>query len=66
MMTEAERQSRKHKKYLKQLTASVSKVIEAIDKEMKKPSSTERGKNIAALTNWLELQNDMAKRFGLK
>jgi len=36
-----------------------------IDAEMKLPSSVERGKRIAKITNFLELQNDITMRLGL-
>lgn len=61
----ARRQAREVKKYLAALTKTVQRAIEAIDAEMLKPNSFERGKRIAKITNVLELQNDMALRFGL-
>ena len=57
---------RELKKYLKQLTEVVDKVIDALDGEMNMSSSADRGKRIARLINRLELANDNAKHFGLK
>ncbi len=37
----------------------------AIDIEMRKPSTNERGSNIAKITNYLEMANDRARHFGL-
>ena len=56
---------RAHKHYLKSLTQAVAKSIAAIDAEMKKPSTPDRGKRIAAITNNLEIENDKARYFGL-
>lgn len=61
----ARKQAREFKKYLGALTATVQRAIAAIDAEMLKPHSVERGKRIAGITNALELQNDMALRFVL-
>lgn len=54
-----------YKKWLKRLTQAVDKALDAIDEEMKKPSSNERGKRIAQICNFLNLENDAAKHFGL-
>ena len=56
---------RKIKKHLKNLTISVKQCLDAIDIEMKKPSSNERGKRIAKICNVLEMENDSARYFGL-
>jgi len=53
------------KKYLKRLTESVASFIVALDDVMKEPSSYERGKMIAKLNNFLDMQNDAAMKFGL-
>jgi hypothetical protein len=53
------------KKYLADLTESVLKYLSAFDSIMQQSSTFERGKNLAALNNWLELQNDEAMRYGL-
>jgi len=53
------------KKYLKQLVLACETAIDQLDIEMKKPASNERGKRIAVITNYLDLQKDQAKHFGL-
>ena len=53
------------KKYLTELSNAVSCSIKLIDKEMQTPSTRKRGQKIAHITNQLELQNDIAIRFGL-
>ena len=52
-------------KYLDSLTRSVTHALAALDEEMLKPSSVQRGKKIALICNLLQVQNDLAKRFGL-
>ena len=59
------RELRHAKKYLRELTRAVTQALAALDAEMKKPSTNERGQRIAKISNFLELQNDLAKRFGL-
>lgn len=59
------RKSRELRKHLKDLTAMTAAVIKALDAEMAKPSDLDRGKRIAKITNALEMQNDIAIRFGL-
>ncbi len=59
------RECRALRKHLKDLTSMTAKVIKAIDAEMDLPSSHERGKRIARLTNTLEVANDIARHFGL-
>lgn len=61
-MATAEKELRQR---LKALTAAVMKTIAAIDAEMKRPSTPDRGKRIAAITNALEIENDKARYFGL-
>lgn len=56
---------RELKRQLRELTKAVSACLAAIGSEMARPSTPERGKRIAAVCNHLNLQNDMAKRFGL-
>lgn len=54
-----------HKKMLIALTNFIIRFENAMDKEMKKPSTPERGRRIARLTNALTIQNQKALRFGL-
>lgn len=61
-----EKDARRFKKYLVQLTKDVQICLKAIDIEMRKPSTVERGKNIAKICNALEMQNDKARYFGLE
>lgn len=58
----SERELRKH---LRDLVEVAERVVRAIDAEMRRPPSPERGARIAQCTNALELQKDMAERFGL-
>ncbi len=52
-------------KHLRDLTGTVTQCLAAYDAEMAKPSSPDRGSRIAKISNALNLQNDIAKRFGL-
>lgn len=61
----AMRDARNLKKHLRDLTATVKICLEHLDAEMAKPSSPERGGKIARISNALNLQNDIARRFGL-
>jgi hypothetical protein len=54
-----------YKKQLQSLTSCVCVFIYALDQEMEKPSNLERGKRIAALSNFLDLKNDGAMHFTL-
>lgn len=54
------------KKNLRELTQAVSLFLDEIDCLMKQPSTNERGRKIAHLSNALQFSNDLAKRFGLK
>lgn len=54
----------KNGKHLRELIAAVENHIKALDREMKAPSTVQRGERIAALINQLELAKDLAKRFG--
>ncbi len=59
------RKSRELKKHLTDLTKTVTVCVAQIDAEMCLPSTPERGGRIAKICNALNLQNDIAKRFGL-
>jgi hypothetical protein len=56
---------RELREHLRGLVSVCESTLRLLDEEMKKPSDAERGKRIAAICNRLELQKDMAKRFGL-
>lgn len=53
------------RKHLRDLVNVVERAVERIDAEMRKPSSPERGQAVAGITNALDLQKDLARRFGL-
>jgi len=55
----------KYRKALKELVDSINKALEAIDIEMKKPSTMERGKKIAAICNFLDRAKDVVRFFTL-
>ena len=57
--------SKRYKKYLKELTKQVKVCVKALDDHMELPSTQERGKNIAKILNQLEMVNDQARHFGL-
>jgi len=59
------RDNRELKKHLRNLTETVAQFMAALDAEMKLPSDASRGKRIAHMTNALNMQNDIARRFGL-
>ena len=59
------REMKKLRKSLKALVSACEQSISALDAEMKKPSTPERGGRVAKITNFLELQKDMSKIFGL-
>lgn len=59
------RKVRELTKHLRDLTATVKICLSSLDAEMAKPSSSERGGKIARISNALNLQNDIARRFGL-
>ena len=61
----SEKDAKRYKKYLKQLTADVAKCIDALDYTMEKPHTVERDKAIAKINNALEMANDQAWHFGL-
>lgn len=50
----------KYKKTLAELTKTVAQALTLIDVEMRKPSTLQRGKNIARICNVLEMANDSA------
>ena len=58
-------EAREYKKHLKQLTSAVFVYLAQMDRVMTAPDSHARGQEIARLTNALELENDMARHFGL-
>ncbi len=64
-LTDDQRALREARRYLRNLTKDVSSCLDALDAEMARPSTPERGKRIAVICNHLNLRNDMAKRFGL-
>jgi predicted nucleic acid-binding Zn-ribbon protein len=71
--TEAEKQARDERrarrdieKHLTELVVAAEVAVKALDEEMAKPVSTERGKRVAAIANRLEMAKDMAIRFGLR
>lgn len=64
-LKDARREARKFKKHLKELTTTVSEYVARIDVLMEQPSTPERGKEIAKLSNALEYANDQARYFGL-
>lgn len=53
------------RRHLRGLCGAVETAIVLLDKEMRGPSTVERGERIAAVCNALELVNDSAKHFGL-
>jgi len=60
--TKAERELRNH---LRALALRVNYFLAALESEMLQKSTARRGGNIAKLSNDLEMQNDLALRFGL-
>jgi hypothetical protein len=53
------------RRHLKALTGAVQHSIKALDDVMQSPENHERGKKVARITNFLELENDKARHFGL-
>lgn len=51
--------------HLKAMVKTVKDFLAWVDEEMKRPSDVKRGKRIAFACNSLELQKDLAERFGL-
>jgi hypothetical protein len=64
-MTADQRTIRDLRRHLRDLTATVTKCVADLDATMKGPSTVERGRTIAAITNRLELASDRARHFGL-
>lgn len=64
-LTDDQKELRRLRKALRDLTKAVEVCASGLDDEMGKPSDVDRGKRIAAIANHLTLHNDMAKRFGL-
>jgi len=60
------RENRELKSHLRALTEVTDKFLVMLDAEMNKPSSNERGRRIAKMCNYLNINNDAAKHFGLK
>ena len=60
-----DKEARKYKKALVELTEKVARVIVEFDKEASKPQSVERGKRLAKIMTFLELSNDSAMHFDL-
>lgn len=56
---------RELKKHLRVLSAAVTAHLAALDAEMKKPESRERGSRIAKLANDLDFANDRVRYFAL-
>jgi predicted oxidoreductase len=55
----------KYRKDLKELVTLIDAALTAIDVEMKKPSTMERGKKIARICNALEFKKDEVRFFTL-
>ena len=64
-MTLNTQKNHNERKYLTQLCKSVGLVVKQLDDLMMKPSTVERGKEVARWINYLELENDRARHFGL-
>lgn len=64
-ITAEQREIRKLRKHLRDLTSVVRRGVKALDAEMKRPATSERGTRVAQVCNALELANDMAVRYGL-
>ena len=52
-------------KYLKSLTLAVSVFLKTLEGVMHMPTSPERGRRVAELANALDMENDLARHFGL-
>jgi hypothetical protein len=59
------RELRERTKALQDLSGAVTTFLALLDEEMKQPSTPERGKRIAALSNGLDRANDRARYFAL-
>ena len=60
------KQNRELKKYLSNHAAVIADTLSALDAAMKGPSTVDRGKTIAAVSNTLEYANDSLMHFGLQ
>jgi len=60
-----EREARKYRKVLQDLSNAVLIYLSELDRVMKMPSNVERGKLVALLSNKLELVNDQVRYFTL-
>lgn len=56
---------RSTRKALRQLSDDVKAFLAALDVEMRKPSSLERGQRVATAANALNLRNDTVRRYSL-
>ena len=59
------REMKKLHKSLEALVSACEQSISALDKEMRAPSTVERGKRIAKISNFLDFEKDRSKHFGL-
>ncbi len=59
------KEARKYKKALEELTDKIEQSLIALDGLMKGPPSLTRGKNLAKIRNYLDMANDAAMHFGL-
>lgn len=59
------RESAHMRKELTALTEEIRLAIGALDREMRKPPSEDRGRSVARISNRLEFANDRARRFAL-
>lgn len=60
------RKSRDLRRHLNALTSTTMVFLDELDNVMRAPSSPDRGKKVAALSNMLEMANDAARYGGLK
>ena len=60
------KENRELKKYLGNHAVVIADALSALDAAMKGPSTVDRGKTIAAVSNTLEYANDCLMHFGLK
>lgn len=65
-LLDARRELRETRGYLTDLVKVTEHFLAQLDAEMRKPSSEARGRQVAAMSNVLELCKDIAKRYGLK
>ena len=64
-LSEDAKKARHYKKALKDLIEVLEANIRHFDSVAKEPSSPQKGERLAAVMNNIELQKDLAKRFGL-